>query len=423
MKHSEGKGRITRRRLLKTGAGVALGGMFGAGGTAAAEVSARKSVYDALGIKPVINAQGSVTVLGGSVMPPEVVAAWVDAAKHFVPIVDLQKKAAARIAELLHVEAALITTGAAGAILLGTAAAVTRGKREYIQRIPDTTGMKNEVILQKAHHSIYDHQMRDVGVKLVDANTPEEVERAVNERTAMMFFMNHSDPDGQIKRKEWVDLARRHKVPTLIDAAADVPPVERLAEYFNTGFDMIAVSGGKAMRGPNDTGLLLGRTEFIEAGIANTNPNASIGRMMKVSKEDMIAVLYAVERFAHLDPKAEWNEWLRKISVIEKAVKDIPTIKGEQVVPEIANHVPHLHLSWDQERVKISGDEVGKQLRAGDPPIILGGVTGIGRRGGNARGGPRRGSAGITISVLTLQDGEERIVAERVRAILKKAAT
>src|SRR5262249_2208805 len=156
-----------------------------------------------------------------------------------------------------------------------------------------------------------------------------------------------------------------------------------------------------------------------DAGKANTNPNASIGRMMKVSKEDMIAVLYAVERFVRLDPKAEWNEWARKIGVIEKAVTDIPTVKGEQVVPEIANHVPHLHLSWDQERVKISGLEVSKQLRAGDPPIILGGVTGIGRRGGNARGGrggqrgapdaaPGRGSAGITISPLTLQDGEER---------------
>src|SRR5262249_15226238 len=161
-KQNKGADCVTRRTMLKAGAGAALGGVLGAGEAAAADASARKSVYDALGIKPVVNAQGTVTVLGGSVMPPDVVAAWVDAAKHFVRMVHLQNKASERIAAWLGVDAAMITTGAAGAILLGTAAAVTRGKREYVQRIPDTTGMKNEVIIQKSHHSIYDHQMRDV---------------------------------------------------------------------------------------------------------------------------------------------------------------------------------------------------------------------------------------------------------------------
>jgi L-seryl-tRNA(Ser) seleniumtransferase len=266
-------------------------------------------VYEALGIEHIINATGTVTNLGGSIMPPEVVAAWADAAKNFVNLVELQDKVGARIAELIGVEAALVTTGAAGSILLGTAAVVTRGDPKFIKRLPDTTGMKNEVILQKSHHSGYDNQLTDVGVKLIDVEKAEDVARVVNERTALMFFMNVAEPQGQIKRAEWVELARRHQVPAFIDAAAEVPPVERLTEYNRMGFELVAFSGGKGLRGPNDTGLLLGRKDLIEAAKKNTNPHApTIGRMMKVSKEDMIAQLAAVDRFVHLDHKAEWRE-------------------------------------------------------------------------------------------------------------------
>src|SRR5262249_36804325 len=159
---------------------------------------------------------------------------------------------------------------------------------------PDTAGMKNEVIIQKAHHSCYDNQLTDVGVKLIDVETPDDVKRAVGERTALMFFMNYMDGDGRIKRGEWVELARRHQVPTLLDAAADVPPTERLSEYTKMGFDLVAFSGGKALRGPNNTGLLLGRKDLIEAAKRNANPHCgTIGRMMKVGKEDMVALLAA----------------------------------------------------------------------------------------------------------------------------------
>src|SRR5262249_32627128 len=243
---------------------------------------------------------------------------------------------------LVGVEAALVTTGAAGAMLLGTAAAVTRGDRKLIPRLPDTTGMKNEVILQKSHHTCYDNQLTDVGVKLIDVETAADVRRAVNDRTALMFFLNLADPDGRIKRAEWVELARRHKVPTLLDAAADVPPVGRLSEYNKMGFDLVAFSGGKALMGPNDTGLLLGRKDLIEAAKLNTNPHCGvIGRMMKVGKEDMIALLAAVERYVRIDHQAEWREWERRLGVIEKALKDIPTLQCERIVPPIANHVPH----------------------------------------------------------------------------------
>jgi D-glucosaminate-6-phosphate ammonia-lyase len=409
MSKSEGTGKMTRRRMLKGGAGLALGGVLVSGGKgdAAPPEAGKTSVYEALGVKHVINATGTVTILGGSLMPPEVVAAWVDASRHFVNLLDLHDRVGERIAKLIGVEAALVTTGAAGALLLGTAAAVTRGDPELIKRLPNTSGMKNEVLLQKAHHTCYDNQLTDVGVRLIDVETPADVERAVNKRTALMFFMNVAEPEGRIKRAEWLELARKHAVPTLLDAAADVPPRERLSEYNKLGFDLVAFSGGKALRGPNDTGLLLGRKDLIAAAKRNTNPHCgTIGRMMKVSKEDMVAVLAAVERYLRTDRQAEWRAWERRIEVIEEALKGIPTLQCERIVPPIANHVPHLILSWDEKRLKVTRQGLTRELAGGDPPVQIGRVSGTGDKG-------------VLISVFALQDGEERIVADRLRAILK----
>jgi seryl-tRNA(Sec) selenium transferase len=220
-----------------------------------------------------------------------------------------------------------------------------------------------------------------------------------------------ADPDGRIKRKEWIELARRHKVPTLLDAAADVPPVERLAQYNKMGFDLVAFSGGKALRGPNNTGLLLGRRHLIAAAKLNTNPHCgTFGRMMKVSKEDMIAMLAAVERYVCIDHKAEWREWERRLGVIEDALKGIPSLQCERIVPAIANHVPHLLLTWDEKQVRLTREQVTKKLANGHPPIQIGRVAGTGDKG-------------ILISVFTLQEGEDRIVANRLRAILRKASS
>lgn len=390
---------MTRRKALQAGAALSLAGV-------PAVVAAPTEVYAALGVKPVINAAGTFTNLGGSLMPPEVVAAWTAAAQSWVNLTELQDRVGEKIAQLIGVEAALVTTGAAGAMLLGTAAVVTGGDRALCRRLPDTAGMKNEVLLQKAHHSGYDNQLTDVGVKLIDVNTPADVKKAVSDRTALMFFMNYAEADGKMGREEWVKLAQRHKVPTLLDAAADTPPVERLSEYNKMGFDLVAFSGGKAMRGPNDTGLLLGSKKLIDAAKMNTNPQTpSFGRMMKVSKEDMVALCAAVERFVKLDHAAERREWERRIAVIEKAVKDVPTVECERITPTIANHVPHLQISWDAQRVKKTREQVTQELAQGDPPIIIGRVSGTGDKG-------------ILVSVFVLKEGEERIVADRLRAIL-----
>jgi D-glucosaminate-6-phosphate ammonia-lyase len=408
LKKTKKPARLSRRTLLKSGATIALSGVLAPAALAAQP--ARQSVYEALGLKHAINATGTVTNLGGSIMPPEVVAAWTDAARHFVNLVELQDRVGERIAKLIGVEAALVTTGAAGSLLLGTAAVVTRGEPRFISRLPDTKGMKNEVLLQKAHHSCYDNQLTDVGIRLIEVDSAADVKRVVNDRTALMFFMNKDDSAGRIRRAEWVALARQHRIPTLLDAAADVPPAERLSEYNRMGFDLVAFSGGKAIRGPNDTGLLLGRKELIDAAKRNTNPHCgTIGRMMKVSKEDMIAQLAAVERFVRLDHKAELREWERRIGVIEAAVRDIPSVRCERIVPPIANHVPHLILTWDEKRVRLTREHFTRMLTENDPPIQIGRVPGTGERG-------------VVISVFTLQAGEERTVAQRVAAILRKAA-
>jgi L-seryl-tRNA(Ser) seleniumtransferase len=396
---------MTRRRMIQTSAGLAVAGSL------SADTAPKQSVYQTLGIQPVINATGTVTVLGGSVMPPEVVAAWVDASKHFVNLLDLHDKVGERIAKLIGVEAALVTTGAAGALLLGVAAAVTRGDPKRSSRLPDTTGMPNEVIIQKAHHSCYDNQLTDVGVKLITVESADDVRRAVNDRTALMFFMNYLDADARINRAEWLALAKRHKVITLLDAAADVPPASRLSEYNKQGFDLVAFSGGKAIRGPNDTGLLLGRKELIAAAKKNTNPHCgTIGRMMKVSKEDMVALLTAVDRFVHLDHAAEERALERRLAAIEKAVQAVPGVTTERIVPPIANHVPHLIVDWDSSRLRISRENLTKSLAAGSPPILLGRMAGTGDKG-------------VLISVLTVQDGEDRIVADRLREQLRNASS
>jgi D-glucosaminate-6-phosphate ammonia-lyase len=410
---SEGRpGKMTRRTAIQAATTGALGGTLAMTGSSESPAPAANepSVYEKLGVKTVINAAGTLTTLGGSLMPPEVLAAHNSAARHFVDMAELSDRAGERIAALIGVEAALVTTGAAGAMLLGTAAVLTRGDAERIARLPDTSGMKNEVITQKSHHTCYDHQIADCGAKLIDVETRQELEQAINERTAMMLFYNLLEPDGKIKKEEWIEVARRHGIPTLVDAAADVPPLEALARYNKLGFDLVAFSGGKALGGPSNTGLLLGKRELIEAAKLNTNPHCgTIGRMLKVGKEDMVALWAAVERYFRIDHEAEWREWERRLAEIEKALSAIPTVTTQRFVPPIANHVPHLLVFWDEVRVRSNRDQVTKKMAEGHPSIALGRVSGTGDRG-------------LLISVFQLKPGEEQIVARRLCEILKSAA-
>ncbi|MGH9673530.1 MAG: selenocysteine synthase, partial [Bryobacteraceae bacterium] len=288
---------------------------------------ARRDFFKELGVKPFINAAGTYTTLSASLMPPEVVAAYEYASKNYVRLVELHDAVAKRIAELIGVEAAMVTSGAAGALTVGAAACITGANQEFIRRIPDTTGMKNEVIIQKSHRYGYDHAVRNCGIRFVEVETREQMESAVNARTAMMLFFNDADPRGQVRAADFVALGKKHNVPTFNDAAADVPPLERLAMYNKMGFDLVTFSGGKGIRGPQSAGLLLGRKDLIEAARLNCSPNSdSIGRGMKVNKEEMLGMMVAVETYLKRAAAAEWKEWERRAKLITDSVAKIPAI-------------------------------------------------------------------------------------------------
>ena len=339
--------------------------------TGVVEAASKPRDYFAeLGVRTFINAAGTYTTLTASLMQREVVEAYDYASKHFVPLTDLHDKVGAKIASMLGAEGAMVTSGAAGALTCGTAGCITGSDMKAVRQLPDLTGLKNEVIIQKSHRYGYDHAVRACGIKFVEIETAEELEHAANERTAMMLFFNANEPLGKIKAEEFVALGKKHKIPTFTDAAADVPPVENLTKYVKMGFDLVTFSGGKGIRGPQSAGLLFGRGDLIKAARMNTSPNSdSISRGQKVNKEEMLGMMVAVESYLARDHKAEWKEWERRVKLMADSVTGIPSVTTETWVPDIANHVPHLKVRWDQSKVKLTPNQVMKMLREGQPSI------------------------------------------------------
>src|SRR6478752_3124770 len=243
----------SRRKFLKTSAVAATACQA----LAAPGTSPKTNIYSRLGLRPVINGVGVVTHLGGSIMDPEVLQGMDEASRHFIDLIELQQKVGARLAELLGVPAAMVTGGAASAITFAAAACLAQGDKEKLRRLPDSSGMKNEIVQQKSHRGGYEQQMLLIGTKINWVETREELARAINDKTAMMFFYNEMEPDGQIKRDEWIRVGKERGVPTFNDAVSDRPPVERLTQYIREGFDLVAFSGGKALMGPQCSGLLM----------------------------------------------------------------------------------------------------------------------------------------------------------------------
>ena len=359
-----------------------------------------------LGVSPVINGAGVYTFLTGSLMHPEVVRAIEALSHQFVRLDELHDAVGRRIASLLGCEGAMVPSGAAAALTLGTAACITRGDPDLIRRLPDTDGMKNEVIVQKSHRFSYDHMVRNCGIRFVEVETAGELDRAVNQRTAMMLFLNKFDPLGKIKIADFVALGRKHGIPTFNDAAADVPPVENLSKYIRMGFDLVAFSGGKGLRGPQSAGLLLGRADLIRAARLNTSPNGdAIGRSLKVNKEEMVAMMVAVEQYLKNDHQADWREWEKRVKLMADAVADIPGVTAQRFVPVIANEVPHLRVRWDRNQIALTPEQVMQRLREGKPSIEL---------------VPEPDEPGtLEIASWMLQPGEAEIVARRLREVLR----
>ena len=309
--------------------------------------------YDKLGVAKIINAAGTYTVLTASTMPPPVVAAVARAAKHPVRLLELQKASGEYLAKRLRSEGALVTAGAASALTLGTAACMTLGNQEAIDRIPaDLAGLKNEVIVQKAHRYDYDHALRNCGIRFVEVETLGEYDAAFNERTVMAHFFNAA-PGGRISRDDWIRVAHKHGVPCFNDAAADVPPISRLWEYTGMGFDLVTFSGGKGIRGPQNAGLLLGRKDLIETAAANNNPfSDSIGRGMKVAKEQIVGMVAAVDWFLGQSDAAMQAEFQRRADCIAAQLKTLPTVHTEIATPPVANNVPTCSSVMTSRRLK-----------------------------------------------------------------------
>lgn len=418
--------RITRRKLLGKGAQAIAAGsaVLAAVPTLATRGVSKESAagvdyYQKLGVTPLINAAGTYTVLSASTMPDEVQAAMALAAKKPVNLSELLDASGAYLAKQLHCEAALVTSGAAAALVVGTAACVTMGKEQAILRVPtDTAGLKNEVLIQKSHRYGYDHALRNCGIRFVEVETLQEYEQAFNEGTVMAHFFNAAE--GKISREDWVRVAHQHGVPCFNDAAADVPPVSNLWKYTQMGFDLLTFSGGKGLRGPQCTGLLLGRKDLIEAAKKNNSPNSNtVGRGMKVAKEEIVGLVAAVDWFLKQDDAAMEAEYRRRADVIVKQLNSIPTVQTQIFVPEVANHVPHLLITYDQNRLKITGTEVMRKMREGKPRIELNPSTGGAPASAGLPGGPNT----IVVGVWMLQPGEETIVGKRLKEVLQAAIT
>lgn len=355
-----------------------------------------------LGVRPFINAAGTYTALTASLMSAETMAAMEYASRKFYRLNEVQDAVGKRIAALLGVESAMVTSGAAGAILCGTAACITGKNQQAIQQLPTTQA---NVIIQRGHRIGYDHAVRATGAKLIEIETLDELEKAINPNTAMLVFFNTKEPDGRISAKDWIAAGKQHKIPTFNDCSADVPPVENLTKLAQSGFDLVTFSGGKGICGPQSAGMLVGRRDLIEAARLNTSPNGdTIGRSLKVNKEEMVGMLAALEQFIKRDHKAVWNEWERRIVVITKALAGTPGLQPETFVPPVANHVPHLRLKWDFDKTSVTPPQVAKALREGDPSIEL---------------NPDTNAEQLVVGVWMLQPGEAEIVARRLRAVIK----
>ncbi|HCQ24786.1 MAG TPA: selenocysteine synthase [Flavobacteriaceae bacterium] len=404
---------INRRKLLKSITALPFVGSFVGIQELSAQTSVTKTVgtalerdfFKELGLRTFINAAGTYTSMTGCLMPKEVTDAIGYGATEYVNLDDLQDKVGERIAELLSCEYATVTSGCFGAMSIAMAGVLCGNDPKKVKQLPNTEGWANEVIIQEGHQIGYAQALTNVGAKVVLVKTAKEMEKAINKKTAMMWFLNANTENGEVKWEEFVAIAKKHNIPTFIDCAADVPPVSNLFRFTEMGFDMVGFSGGKGLRGPQSAGLLLGKRKYIEAARMHTPPRGeTIGRGMKVNKEEVLGMLVALELYLNKDHDKEWKLWEDQIELISNSALAVEGVRTEIHVPKHANHVPSLRIRWDENKVKITADEARRQLREGHPSIqTVGNKTTI----------------GITTWMMT--PGQERIVAKRVHEILKSA--
>jgi len=366
-------------------------------------------IYDELGIKKIINGAATLTALGGSLMPPEALTAMAQAAQHFISIDDLQKKVGEKIAEWTQNEAAYVSCGAAAGLALSTAACITGLDPEKRARLPYTDGMKNEVIVHKCGRVGYDFAIRQAGGKLVeigteDGATAEDMVQAINDKTtAIFYFYNIMRMGGQVPLEKAIEIAQQYGVPLIIDAAAQIPPVDNLWRFTHMGADLALFSGGKGLCGPQSSGLMLGRKDLIEAAAFNACPRAFIGRPMKVGKEEMVGLMTAVRLYLDMDHDALMQSYEDQVQHVIAAFDKIPGIVANRSFPnEAGQPMPRADIQFDAQVLRFTRDEIQEQLREGDPCIYL----------------ALAGKNGVYVNPQTLKAGEVEIITQCIRDIV-----
>ncbi|HZO57689.1 MAG TPA: aminotransferase class V-fold PLP-dependent enzyme [Bryobacteraceae bacterium] len=398
---------LNRRRLLHAGLALPLA----AEAASAAKPTATESVYKKLGVPTFINAYGTLTTLGGTLMEPEVKRAMDDAAQHFVAIHDLQKRVGERLAELTGAESGFVTAGASCSICLATCAVTVGGNLTKIKRLPDLTGSKSEIVMQKAHTGVgnpYDHNWRMIGTKVIAAETAEEVRGAIGPQTAALgMVLSHNSEGHKLELGEMIAIAHGAGLPLILDAAAEIPPASNLKKFVKMGADLVAFSGGKNLRGPQCSGLLLGRKDLVEAAYANSAPHNLFARIAKVGKEEIVGLLTAVELALKRDDEVERRKQEAMLKRVAERVANVPTVKTEFITNLDYSHSPRLSIQWDETKLGMTAADVNQRLKAGEPSIVAADMTKF-----------RPSWPGLGIFAACLKAGEEIVVAERVRTIL-----
>ncbi|MBL0160415.1 MAG: hypothetical protein IPP47_25540 [Bryobacterales bacterium] len=401
----------SRRELFRTGSLLAAVQTLG-GKLAAAPMELTARLYESIGVKPIINSRGTFTIITGSQSLPEVKKAMDEASRHYPQMDELMDGVGKRLAEITGAEWGIVTNGCCAAIAHCTCAAIAGNNPERMQQLPDLTGLKNEVIIPAYSRNVYDHAVRMVGVKIVEVKDPGALEAAFNERTAMVYILGGPGDDGPLGTRIMAAAAKRHNVPVLVDAAAEILTINPNV-HLERGATAVAYSGGKCIRGPQAAGLLIGEKAWLQGAWANSAPHHAYGRAMKVGKEEIMGMLAAVEMWLKRDHKAEWKEWEDRLGHIADRAQKVTgvTAKITQPSPDLSNRSPRLTLQWEGAALGITGTELAKTLLDNEPRIVVAGSTGT-----------RTGNMASTLSIIPYQmmPGEEKVVAERIFAYLSK---
>ena len=407
-----GFGGLSRRRLFQGGGLLAASGLLGKPGNAAPSPSAGAEIYESLGVRPLINARGTVTIVGGSKMLPEVKRAMDLATNHFVQIDELMDGVGKRLGELTGAEWGVVTAGCGAALTLGTAACVAGGDPDKLAQLPDLSNLKDEVVIPTHSRNVYEHSVRGAGVRVIEAASAEAFEAALGPRTAMVMVMARRDSDqGPMGLRNLAAIAKRHGVPVLVDAAAEGLIVPN--PHLERGASMVAYSGGKCLRGPQCAGILLGEKNLVQAAWIHGAPHHGFARGMKIGREEIMGMLAAVEVWMKRDHDAEYAEWTSWMDHIADHVKQVPGVSTELLHPQgRANRTPRLIIEWDPKRIPLTGYDMEQILWDGDPRIAVSGA-------GSFLPFPPNLQPHISVTAYMMDAGEEKIIADRLVKILR----